>query len=87
MKRELELLVKEAHVFGCEVNSNRPRRRMIYCVGNASSTRIGKNHQAAIGESCDNDVKDRGDQLVLDPISSHNEEYVDKKVMLSCLKD
>ena len=30
---------------------------------------------------------DRGDQIVLDPVSSHKNEYVDRDVMLSCLKD
>ena len=87
MKRELELLCKEAHVFGCELDSDRSRRRTIHYFGNSSSTRIGKNHQATIQESWEKDVKDRGDQIVLDPVLSHKSEYVDKDVMSSCLKD
>lgn len=87
MKRELELLVKEAHIFGCELPSDRSRRRTIYYLGNSHCIRIGKNHQATIGESREKDVKDRGDQILLDPVSSHKSEYIDKDVMLSCLKD
>ena len=87
MKRELALLVEEAHVFGRELNSDRSRRRTIYNVGNVSSIRIGKNHQAKIEEASEKDAKDRGDQIVLDPVLSHKSEYVDKDVMLSCLKD
>lgn len=87
MKRELALLVEEAHVFGRELNSDRSRRRTIYNVGNVSSIRIGKNHQAKIEEASEKDAKDRGDQIVLDPVLSHQSEYVDKYVMLSCLKD
>ena len=86
MKRELTLLIKEANEsFGYKIESDRSRRRMIY--GVAPSIKIGKNHQAMIDHSFENVSKDRADQLILDPISSYNKEYVDKDVMSSCLKD
>ena len=84
MKRELKLLMKEAHALGCESLPNRSHRHTIYSA-NVSKIRLGKNYQATIETSCN--VKERQDQLVLHPVLSHSKEYVDKRVLISCLED
>ena len=92
MKRELKCLMKDYMEVPEGNKSTRSSRYEIHkTITDKPIIRIGKRHQADIPTRCDQNeqqtIEERDDQLILNPVQSHEIEYVNTDVMLFCLEN